>query len=305
MSVTRAYETLRKGLQGSVRRDEPLARHTTYRIGGPADILVIADTVADLTLSTTVLAEEHIDWTVLGKGSNVLVADRGYRGAVIVLGRDFRRHEVGDGRLRAGAGVALGHVVQDAYSKGLSGLEFAVGIPGTVGGALAMNAGTRDEWIGAIVERVTVYVPGEGLVGMRGPEVAWGYRYSSMSARGMAVECTLRVQPGDADAIRRRMDASLSRRKRTQPIGLACAGSVFVNPEGDSAGRLIEASGLKGHVIGGATISEVHANFIVNLGGATAKDVLALMHLARDTVREGYGIELRPEMRFLGSYDGT
>lgn len=303
MSVTRAYETLRKGLQGSVRRDEPLARHTTYRIGGPADIFVVADTVADLSLCTKVFAQENIDWMILGKGSNVLVADRGYRGAVIILGRDFRRHEVGDGYLKVGAGVALGHVVQDVYSKGLSGLEFAVGIPGTVGGALAMNAGTREEWIGAIVESVTVYVPGEGLVGVRGPEVAWGYRCSDIHKRGIVAECSLRVQSGDTEMIRRKMDARLLRRKRTQPLGLACAGSVFVNPEGDSAGRLIEASGLKGHVVGGAKISEIHANFIVNVGGASARDVLALVHLARDAVKDRYGIELRPEIRFLGSYD--
>lgn len=303
MSVATAYERLRGQITGPVRRDELMSRHTTYRIGGPAALLIDCDSVPDLAAATSILAEEGVPWRVLGKGSNVLVSDDGYNGAVLTLGRDFKRHALEDERLRTGAGVILAAVVRDAFSAGRTGLEFAVGVPGTVGGALAMNAGSRDEWIGTIVESVTLFVPGQGLVGVRGPEVAWGYRRSDLTARGIIVEAALRVLEGDEVHIRRTMEASLRRRKRSQPLGLPSAGSVFVNPESDSAGRLIEAAGLKGVRIGGAQVSDVHANFIVNAGGATAADVVALVKLIRDTVKETNGIELRPEVRFLGSFD--
>ena len=280
-----------------------MARHTTYRIGGPAALFIECATVSDLAAATTVLAEEDVSWTVLGKGSNVLVSDDGYEGAVLSLGRDFKRHSLEGEHLKTGAAVILAAAVRDAFSAGRTGLEFAVGIPGTVGGALAMNAGSRDEWIGSIVESVTVFVPGSGLVGIRGPEIVWGYRHSRLPQRGIIVEAALRLQEGDEVHIRRTMEASLRRRKRSQPLGVPSAGSVFVNPEGDSAGRLIEASGLKGRQIGGAAVSEIHANFIVNVGGATASDVVELIRTIRDTVKELHDIELRPEVRFLGAFD--
>jgi len=176
VSVATAYERLRSQIGGLVRRDELMSRHTTYRIGGPAALLIDCDSVPDLAATTSILAEERVPWRVLGKGSNVLASDDGYDGAVLTLGRDFKRHALEDERLRTGAGVILAAVVRDAFSAGRTGLEFAVGVPGTVGGALAMNAGNRDEWIGSIVESVTLFVPGQGLVGVRGPEVAWGYR---------------------------------------------------------------------------------------------------------------------------------
>jgi len=302
VSVDTAFERLAAELTGPVRRAEPLARHTTYRIGGPAALFVECATVADLSAATAILAAENIEWTVLGKGSNVLASDDGYDGAVIILGRDFKRHSVDDDHLRSGAGVILAAVVQDAFKLGLSGLEFAVGVPGTVGGALAMNAGSRDEWIGSIVESVTVFKPGVGLVGVRGPEIAWEYRRSDLPARGIIVEAVLRVTESDQVGIRRSMEASLRRRKRSQPLNMPSAGSVFVNPEGDSAGRLIEKAGLKGTKVGGAMVSEVHANFIVNAGGASAVDVVALVRLIRETVKDANGIELRPEIRFLGQF---
>jgi len=303
--IAEAYERLHGQLAGSIRRAESLARHTTYRIGGPAALYADCATLADLALTTQVLAEEDVEWTVLGKGSNVLVADSGYDGAIISLGRDFKRHSLEDDQLKSGAGVILAAIVRDAFSAGRTGLEFAVGIPGTVGGALAMNAGSRDEWIGSVVESVTLFVPGEGLVGVRGPEVAWGYRRSGLSQRGIIVETALRLDEGDEVHIRRTMEASLRRRKRSQPLSVPNAGSVFVNPEGDSAGRLIEAAGLKGHQVGGAAVSDIHANFIINAGGATAADVIELIGLIRDTVKDMHDIELRPEVRFLGSFDRT
>lgn len=302
MGVADAYTRMREQLSGAVRANESMSRHTTYRIGGPAAIVAECDSIADVAAATEILAEEEVDWTVLGKGSNVLVADAGYEGAILTLGREFKRHALDDAHLRSGAGVILGAVVQDAFKAGLSGLEFGVGIPGTLGGALAMNAGARDEWIGAIVESVTVFAPGPGLVRLRGPEIGWGYRRSDLSARGIIVEAVLRVVEADPVHIRRTMEASLRRRKRTQPLGDPSAGSVFVNPHGNSAGRLIETVGLKGARIGGAQVSDVHANFIVNKGGATAADVVALVRLIRDAVRDAHGIELKPEIRFLGTF---
>lgn len=303
MPLAEAYEYLREHLEGTVRADEPMARHTTYRIGGPAALFVVADTVADLACALRCCEERDIEWTVLGKGSNVLAADAGYDGMVITLGREFKRHELDGLRLRAGAGTVLAHLVQDAFAQGLSGLEFAVGVPGTLGGALAMNAGSREEWIGGIVETVTLYVPGEGLTALRGPEVAWGYRSSRLTTRGIIVESLLRLEQGDESRIRLTMEASLKRRRASQPMGLPSAGSVFVNPEGDSAGRLIEASGLKGYRYGGAVVSEMHANFIVNDGAASALDVVQLVRHIRSVVNEEHGIELRPEIKFLGSFD--
>lgn len=302
MPVAAAYERLCAELTGPVRRDESLARHTTYRIGGPAALFVECASVADLSAATSILAAENVEWTVLGKGSNVLASDAGYDGAVIILGRDFKRHSVDGDHLRTGAAVILAAVVQDAFKLGLSGLEFAVGVPGTVGGALAMNAGSRVEWIGTIVESVTLFAPGKGLLAVRGPEIAWEYRRSDLASRGIIVEAVLRVTESDQVDIRRSMEASLRRRKRTQPLSMPSAGSVFVNPEGDSAGRLIEAAGLKGVKVGGAMVSDVHTNFIVNAGGATAADVVALVKLIRDTVKDANGIELRPEIRFLGQF---
>ncbi|HSK47796.1 MAG TPA: UDP-N-acetylmuramate dehydrogenase [Coriobacteriia bacterium] len=302
MSVERALERLRSRLSGYLRANEPLGRHTTFRIGGPAAIHVECDAVADLAWVLEVCAEEEVEWTVLGKGSNILAADAGYDGAVIVLGRDFKRHCLEEGHLRAGAGVALAALVQDAFGAGMTGLEFAVGIPGTLGGALVMNAGSRDEWIGSAVESVTLLEPGAGLVRLRGPEVRWGYRRTNLLGRGVIVESALRLEPGDEWRIRATMEAALNRRKRSQPLGLPNAGSIFTNPEGKSAGQLIESVGLKGKSVGGAQISDVHANFIVNTGGATAKDVLTLVRLARDTVKEHHGIELTPEIRFLGTF---
>ncbi len=301
MSVTRAYDTLRDTVSGPVRRRESLARHTTYRIGGPATLYVECDTLSDVARTIETLAEESIEWVVLGKGSNVLVADGGYDGAVIVLGRDFKRHGVDGETLRAGAGVILAAALRDTYSRGLTGLEFAAGIPGTVGGALAMNAGSRDEWIGSRVETITLWVPGAGLTVVHGHEVEWGYRESDIAQRGLALECTLRLAEDDVERVRRTIDTRLRMRRTSQPVGTANAGSVFKNPPGDSAARLIEACGLKGMRKGGAEVSRVHSNFIVNTGGATAADVLGLVEDVREAVMGRYGVRLEPEIRLLGT----
>lgn len=286
----------------AVRRDEPMSRHTTYRIGGPAAYFIEVEDLPALACVLKDCARSEIPWALVGQGSNLLVSDDGFPGAVIVLKGQFCTWTLDDEHMRyiVGAGAMLSRIVQEAYHAGLSGLEFAVGTPGTIGGAVRMNAGTRTQWIGQRIASVTTYHSEGGLRRRLGTDIVWDYRHCSIPSDEIIVECELAVERGAESLIRSRMDGALSRRKKTQPVGLPSCGSVFRNPEGESAGRLIGEAGLKGASVGGAQISTVHANFIVNKGGASARDVLELMHRAQDTVKEAYGIELQPEVRFLG-----
>lgn len=302
MSISSAAARLRGVLTTPLRTDEPMARHTTWGIGGPAALLCVLDSTHDISSAMQVLTEEEVPWTVVGKGSNLLVSDAGYQGAVLVLGREFKRHSVEDGVLRAGAATVLAHLVQDAFSTGIAGLTWAVGIPGTLGGALVMNAGTSGGSIGDMVDTVTLYTPERGLALVHGRDVAWEYRRSGLAGRGIILEASLKVSEQDPVRTRLEMERNLKHRKATQPLGARSAGSVFVNPPGDSAGRLIEAAGLKGARVGGARVSPLHANFIVNDGDATASDVVTLIQKIQTIVRDGYGVDLRPEIRFLGTF---
>lgn len=304
MSAFDAYTRLQGEIDGRITCDEPLARHTTWRVGGPAALYIEVDALSDLRQVVAALRECRVEYVVLGKGSNILASDSGYQGAVIVLGKGFRKHAVVDAQhLVAGAGCVLAALVRETFNQGLSGLEFAVGIPGTLGGALAMNAGTKDSWIGEIVESVTLLTPAGELKKVSGSEISWGYRRSNLPSMGIILESSLKVSQGIVFEVRGRMEAGLKRRKATQPLSLPNAGSVFMNPEGDHAARLIESSGLKGARSGGAQVSEMHANFIVNTGGATAEDIVDLMARIRSCVKEIHGVELRPEVRFLGSFE--
>ncbi|WP_304426358.1 UDP-N-acetylmuramate dehydrogenase [uncultured Adlercreutzia sp.] len=285
---------------GDVYPNEPLSRHATYRIGGPARFFVRANSVGALTHLIQVCEESGAPWVLLGRGSNVLVADEGFPGVAITLGRDFRTLKFEDGRFLVGAGATLSSVVQEAFKRALGGFEFAVGTPGTVGGALRMNAGTRTEWIGSRVVSLTTFQPGRGLLRRRGDEIAWGYRESSLAPDEVVLECELAAEPADPFAVRDKMESILARRKAAQPLSEATCGSVFKNPEGASAGKLIEQAGLKGARVGGARVSEVHGNFIVNDGTATAADVLALMKAVRDEVQKASGVRLEPEVHLVG-----
>lgn len=287
---------------GDIYPNEPMARHTTYRIGGPARFYVRVNSIGALTQLIGVCDQEDVPWVVVGRGSNLLVADEGFPGVAISLGRDFRSLRVDEDRnyIIAGAGCILSTVVQEAFRRSLAGLEFAVGTPGTVGGALRMNAGSRGEWIGSHVLSVTSYKPGEGLVRCSGADVEWGYRRSSFDADETLLECELIVEKSDPFFIRGKMEASLTKRKKNQPMDVPSCGSVFRNPEGESAGALIEGLGMKGLRIGGAQVSDVHANFIINTGDATAQDVRDLIEHIQAKVNEAHGIELTPEVRFLG-----
>jgi UDP-N-acetylmuramate dehydrogenase len=300
-----AYCDLEGTIEGTVSYNEPMARHTSYRIGGPAALYVECASVADINRCLAVFAEHGLSWCVTGKGSNLLVSDEGFAGAVITLGSDFKHFSFpdeteGENLLVAGAGVILSTLVQSAFKNGYSGLEFSVGIPGTLGGALFMNAGTTTEWIGAIVASLTVLRPACGLVRYEAHELSWAYRRGAIPTGEVIVEAGLRVKKGHLGQIRAKMEASLKRRRKTQPLTVPNAGSVFRNPPGASAGQLIEEIGLKGYAVGGAHVSEVHANFIVNDGTATAADVIAIIMYIRKRVKEEYGTELQPEIRFVG-----
>lgn len=293
---------LSESFDGEALVKEPMARHTSYRIGGPADLFVRADSLSAARQVMEACAEAGAPCMAVGRGTNLLVSDEGFSGVILTLGRDFKRMstDLATGRITAGGAVLLSAVVQEAMRQELSGLEFAVGTPGTIGGALRMNAGTREVGIGSRVASVTVLGPDGALTRRLGDEVSWGYRRSSFSPDEAIVECELALEPGDALAIQRTMESALARRKRTQPLGQPSCGSVFRNPEGASVGALVEELGLKGARHGGAQVSEVHGNFIVNAGGAAARDVRALIDLVQTKVLEAYGIELATEVRFLG-----
>ena len=281
---------------------EPMARHTTYRIGGPADYFIIVNDLPSLTSVVRACEADGLPWTMVGRGSNLLVSDAGYPGAVISLGRDFKvcRFDEEAGVFCVGAGLNLSLVVQEAFRRARAGLEFAVGTPGTIGGAVRMNAGTRDAWLGSRVISVTTFSTREGIVKRPGTDIEWGYRSSSFACDEVILECELSSEQSDSFYVHGKMEARLASRRKSQPLTQPSCGSVFKNPEGTSAGLLIDRAGLKGYSVGGAQVSPVHANFIVNIGAASASDVRAVMDHVQRTVLEQTGIRLEPEVRFLG-----
>ena len=301
MSLFNAYMSLSGATDAEVLRNERLSQRTTYRIGGPASLFVTVNSYPALVKVLSVLAVERIGWVVIGKGSNILASDRGYNGCVIMLGGEFSRISVGEGGLiTAGAGVVLGRLVNEALKNSLAGLECCVGIPGTVGGAISMDAGSRHEWIGQAVRDLVVLRPGEGMHRYEGPEIDWGYRHTSLGSSEIVLEATFELEPGEKGAIGRDMDQRLRRRRQSQPTGKATCGSVFRNPGDRSVGVLIESCGLKGFSVGGAQVSDVHSNFVINKGGASATDVVAVMGHVHDVVLARHGIDLQPEVKLLG-----
>ncbi len=290
------------GFRGRVRHDEPMERHTSYRIGGPARWFVSVESLDALSLALRECDRAEIPWTIVGQGSNLLVADTGYDGAVIVLSGEFKQwsFDKDTTTFTVGAAVSLARIVQEAYRQGLSGLEFAVGIPGSIGGAVRMNAGNRSEWMSSRILWLTTFSLASGLKRYHVDDLEWGYRQSTLPSDEIVLECGIVGVCGQGRRIREAMEAALRRRKDAQPLGVPSCGSVFCNPPGESAGALIARCGLAGACVGGAQISPLHANFIVNTGGACSSDVAALMKMARDEVMSAYGIELQPEVRFLG-----
>lgn len=296
-----SWQTAFKRLFPDALLDEPMARHTSFRIGGPADALLTVQKAGDLARLYVFAREHRLPVTPLGWGSNVLVLDGGVRGVVLRLGGPYARVRFSaDGLVWAGAAVRLPRLVLACAAKGLGGAEPLVGIPGTVGGALVMNAGTREREIGDVVSSVDLFDL-ESLEPRRlgAAEVRFAYRSSTLDG-GLVLGATLSLKAGERADIMDRVRRHQKRRLETQPIHTHNVGSTFKNPPGRFAAQLIEEAGLKGRVHGGARISPMHANFIENFDGASAADVLALVEEARAAVRAREGLELELEMKTLG-----
>jgi UDP-N-acetylmuramate dehydrogenase len=290
---------IRASIRGDILPDEPLSRHTSLRVGGPADILAVPADLADLRALLNLAAETGTACLVIGGGYNLLVRDGGFRGVMISL-RNLRTLEERSGsRLYAEAGANNGTLVRFAEEKELSGLEFLVGIPGTIGGALSMNAGAHGEEVLDRLETLTT-VSGNALLTREHGELDFGYRYLALDPAEIIVAVVFRLLRGNAADIEARIDGFLAHRRNAQRVSLPNAGSYFRNPEGAQAWRLIDETGLRGHRIGGAQVSEAHANFLVNRGGATAKDFLELAALIKERVKATSGIMLEEEVRIVG-----
>ena len=289
-----------------VKTNEPLGKYTSMKVGGPADYLLEAETPLALAEALRRLDRHGISFCLLGKGSNVLISDVGIRGAVVRLGKEFTqiewREEKTGAEVIAGAAYPVARLAREAVKRGYAGLEFAEGIPASIGGALVMNAGAY----GSEMERVVQKVEGLGRTGeeihLSRADLAFSYRKTDLPPDLVITRVWLRLARGAPEAMRRKLDELLKKRKTSQPSGLPNSGSMFQNPPGDFAGRLIEAAGLKGKKIGRAQISERHANFIVNLGGARSEDVRRLMDLARSEVKTKFGVDLKSEVRMIGEW---
>ena len=284
-----------------VLTDEPLSEHTTFEIGGPADLYVMPEDIDELRDVIDLCREKDLPFFVLGRGSDLLVSDEGYRGVIVGLADGLTGVDVDEKEMTCEAGVTLKEAAEMACELGLPGLEFACGIPGTVGGACFMNAGAYDGCMADVIESVRVITP-EGDVRQYGvDELDFGYRQSRIREEGLIVlSATFKLHHGDPEDIRAKMDDLTARREEKQPLDKPSAGSTFKRPEGYFAGKLISDAGLRGYQVGGAAVSTKHAGFVVNLGGATAADVRAVIEHVQDEVERQYGVRLEPEVRFLG-----
>ena len=283
-----------------IRFREPLAKHTYFGIGGEATAYIEVSTVSELAALARFHKQRDVPVAIIGRGSNLLVSDTGFNGISIRLIGELAKLEVDGKVVSSGAGLALPALSKTVSRGGLSGVEFAFGIPGSVGGALIMNAGAWGSSFGDVVKNVTVMDDRGELITLTHDEVHFEYRHSRLDAYFCVIDATLELEPGDADAITAQMQAFYKQKVETQPFAEENAGCMFKNPPGDSAGRLIDISGLKGYRIGGAEVSKVHGNFILNIDNATAKDVLKLIAYIQDEVREKTGVSLQTEVKRLG-----
>lgn len=299
--------SLQERVSGEVLPEEPLARHTTIRVGGPAAAMVRAETVADLVAVAQVCAARDRPFLVLGRGSNLVVADRGWPGVVVTLGRGFRGVEVHGQTVVAGAAELMPALAATVARAGLGGLTFGVAIPGTLGGAVRMNAGAHGGEIADVLAwaEVARLAAGGRLERLEAADLSLRYRSSSLPADAVVVRGALHLHATDPDTLAAEMAEMKQWRRRNQPINSPSCGSVFANPPGDSAGRLIEASGMKGHRAGGAQVSLVHANFITVEHGATAADVYEVLTSVRAAVADRHGVELRTEVVLVGFEDDS
>ena len=288
------------GEQG-VKRDEPMKKHTTFRIGGPADIFVTPEDESQFLAAVRLCRQEGMPYYILGNGSNLLVSDSGYRGAVIETEKALSRLEADGETLKAGAGILLSVLAKEALRLSLTGLESASGIPGTLGGGVVMNAGAYGFELKDVLESVRLLDREGNVRTVPGGELKLGYRYSMIPETGSIVlEAALRLKKGDPEAIRARMEELAAQRKSKQPLEYPSAGSTFKRPEGYFAGKLIDDAGLRGFQVGGAQVSEKHCGFVINRGDATAEDVMELCRQVQEKVFQKFGVRMDMEIRKLG-----
>jgi UDP-N-acetylmuramate dehydrogenase len=303
-AVRRAETILRAACGDRVRTRFVLAPLTTFRIGGSAALFLEPESEADLVAASEAVREAEIPFAILGKGSNVLVADDGFAGLVLRLGKGYRWSGRAGERLTAGGAMPLPALAGVALAHGLSGLEFGVAIPASLGGAVKMNAGAHGGEVADVVEAAEVFRLRVGHVEqVRATEAGFSYRRSNLPSDGVVIAATVALRPGDEGEIRARMGEAREWRRRTQPLAEPNCGSVFKNPQGDHAARLIEEADAKGLAVGGASVSTKHANFVVTAAGTRAVDVISLIRAVADRVMSRTGIQLEPEVHLIGDLD--
>ena len=289
--------------EAKVLVNEPMASHTTFRIGGPADYFVMPETIEELAAVLKLCKEEAVPYFILGNGSNLLVGDKGFRGVVIQLYKNFDGIQIEGTKVTAKAGAMLIRVAKEAGKAGLTGLEFASGIPGTIGGAMVMNAGAYGGEMKDVVTAVTVFTKDGDIKTLSGEDMNFRYRGSVVEDEGhIVLEAVMELQEGNLEEIQARIDELSVQRRTKQPIEYPSAGSTFKRPEGYFAGKLIQDAGLRGYQVGGAQVSEKHCGFVINAGSATAADVMQLMQDVSNKVNAQFGVTLEPEVKRIGEF---
>lgn len=299
--MTALYEKLRRiSGPGQLLRDEPMSGHTTFKVGGPADLMFFPENAEQVCAAMSAACAHGVETLVMGNGSNMLVRDGGFRGLAIVLGDRFSDVRVEGDMLIAQAGAPMARVASAAQLASLTGLEFISGIPGTLGGGCAMNAGAYGGQLSDVLIDAQVLLGGEVRT-MTREEMQMGYRTTlPLRTGGVVLSARFQLKKGDSAAILALMKELNARRREKQPLNFPSAGSTFKRPEGHFAGALIEQAGLKGLSVGGAQVSDKHAGFIINTGGATAADIIALIERVQDEVERAFGVRLEPEVRIIG-----
>lgn len=282
---------------------EPMSRHTTFKVGGEAECMAVVETKEELSRLVSYLGRIEQEYFVLGNGSNLLVGDKGYRGIIVKLGSRLSAVRVEKNHIAVGAGALLSRVAFAARDAGLSGLEFAAGIPGSIGGAIVMNAGAYGGEMKQIVQMVRVMDKEGEILTLDNDTMEFGYRTSIIRDRPFIVLGTvLKLTPGNKDEISGKMEELMKQRKSKQPLEYPSAGSTFKRPEGYYAGKLIMDAGLRGYRIGGAQVSEKHCGFVINAGGASAADIREVIEEVQERVRDRFHVRLEPEVIFLGDF---
>ncbi len=305
VGISRALDRLEKLMPAKVAANKPLAKNNTFRVGGPASIFVIADSLHELNIIVGAINDYDLPFLFLGRGSNLLISDSGFAGIVLQLGKEFQKITVAENEMIAGAAVTLTALAQTALKHSLDGLSFVVGIPGTLGAAVAINAGSYKNQMSDIVRKITTYDihnQNPRLISLNHEEIGFGYRSTKLSHDTIILEAKLVLRPGQSGHIKREMETNWRHRKEKQPLGKPSAGSIFKNPNGYAAGRLIEESGCKGRRVGGAMVSAKHANFIINTGDASAMDIYRLIKEIQAEVKSQTGIQLETEIRMAGDF---